>query len=116
MLEDSDRLLHTIEQVLRAGSARLALPARARTPRRSRRDRAASASSSRGRAFTSTADALDLRATAQPATRIVLGDADELKAAVWNLHRQRGQVLARPTSRIRVELEEVERRSRSRCA
>ncbi len=32
MLEDSDRLLHTIEQVLRAGSARLALPARGARP------------------------------------------------------------------------------------
>ena len=55
MLEDSDRLLHTIEQVLRAGSARLAHPPHRPHPRRSRRDRARTASTWRARGSTSTA-------------------------------------------------------------
>ena len=56
MLEDSDRLLHTIEQVLRAGSVRSRIAAGAARAHadRPRRARPASASSSRGRGSTST--------------------------------------------------------------
>ena len=55
MLEDSDRLLHTIEQVLRAGSAAIALPARGAQPGRiSTRWRVnASISRARGSTWTS---------------------------------------------------------------
>ena len=55
MLEDSDRLLHTIEQVLRAGSAGSRIRRTAQLARRSRRGREATASTWRARGFTSTA-------------------------------------------------------------
>lgn len=83
MLEDSDRLLHTIEQVLRAGGtqspfrriaqARVDLGEVARDCVTLARTR-----------FHLPDDALRFEPrTAGPA--VVIGDADELKAAVWNL-------------------------------
>ena len=84
MLDDSDRLLHTIEQVLRAGSA----GSRFRRGARSRVDLAEIAKEcvelARTR-FHLDAGALTYHARADPGRAVVLGDSDELKAAVWNL-------------------------------
>jgi signal transduction histidine kinase len=83
MLEDSDRLLHTIDQVLRAGAtaswlrrtakARLDLGQLARETVELARTR-----------FNLGAESLQyVDETRAPA--IVLGDTDELRAAIWNL-------------------------------
>ena len=83
MLEDSDRLLQTIEQVLRAGSS----GSRWRRIARTRVDLAELTQGcvllARTR-FHLNEDALvyEERVTKRP---VVLGDPDELKAAVWNL-------------------------------
>ncbi len=84
MLEDSDRLLHTIEQVLRAGS----VGSRLRRTARVRLDLAELARETVDLArtrFRLDAESLgyEERLTARPA--VVTGDPDELKAAVWNL-------------------------------
>jgi two-component system, OmpR family, sensor histidine kinase SenX3 len=84
MLEDSDRLLNTIEQVLRAGS----VSSRLRRPARSRIDLAEVARECVELARTRfrlgpEALAYDERIGSRAA--IVSGDLDELKAAVWNL-------------------------------
>ena len=83
MLEDSDRLLHTIEQVLRAGSA----GSRVRRAR-SRVDLGEVAKDcvdlARTR-FHLDGDALTYERRVKPGAALVLGDSDELKAAVWNL-------------------------------
>jgi signal transduction histidine kinase len=84
MLDDSDRLLHTIEQVLQAGSMRSGL----RRTLRTRVDLTELARESVGLARTRFR--LDERALAydervDPARAVVHGDPDELKAAVWNL-------------------------------
>lgn len=82
MLEDSDRLIHTIEQVLRAGSAR----SRFRREVRTRVDLGHIASEcvelARTR-FHLDEQALGYENHVQ--SPVVLGNADELKAAVWNL-------------------------------
>ena len=82
MLEDSDRLLHTIEQVLRAGSAR----SRFRREVRTRVDLAEVAKEcvelARMRFHL---DDTSLAFENHAAATIVLGNVDELKAAVWNL-------------------------------
>src|SRR5678810_926220 len=81
MLEDSDRLLHTIEQVLRAGATGSIL----RRSARSRLDLAQIAREcvelARTR-FHLGPDALEYVERTPHA--IVLGDGEELKAAVWN--------------------------------
>ena len=84
MLEDSDRLLHTIDQVLRAGStgprfrrlekARVDLGAVARECVELARTR-----------FHLAEAAMTYEERVGAARPIVLGDPDELKAAVWNL-------------------------------
>src|SRR3954467_11792208 len=83
MLEDSDRLLHTIEQVLRAGSAR----SRFRRARRSRVDLSEIGGEcvelARTRFHLDDAS-LAFEDHAGPAA-VVLGNVEELKAAVWNL-------------------------------
>jgi signal transduction histidine kinase len=83
MLEDSDRLLHTIEQVLRAGSTQ----SQFRRLAQSRVDlgEVAQECVAIGRSrFHLPDEALVFEPkTMSPA--IVIGDADELKAAVWNL-------------------------------
>jgi signal transduction histidine kinase len=82
MLADSDRLLHTIDQVLRAGATGSIL-------RRSARVRLDLAEITREcvelarTRFHLGADALEYVERARRA--IVLGDSEELKAAVWNL-------------------------------
>jgi signal transduction histidine kinase len=82
MLDDSDRLLHTIDQVLLAGATGSIL----RRSAKMRLDLAAIAREcvqlARTR-FHLGDEALQYFEEAAPA--IVLGDADELKAAVWNL-------------------------------
>ena len=85
MLEDSDRLLQTIDQVLRAGST-----GSSRLRRRSR-TRVDVADLSREcvelarTRFRLDDDALTYEARIREGTAIVMGDPDELKAAVWNL-------------------------------
>jgi two-component system, OmpR family, sensor histidine kinase SenX3 len=83
MLEDVDRLLHTIDQVLRAGAVgpRLRRNARIRLDLGEITRDCVELARTR---FHLAADALEfeLATRGQP---IVLGDADELKAAVWNL-------------------------------
>ena len=84
MLEDSDRLLNTIEQVLRAGS----VSSRFRRPTRSRVDLAEICREcvelARTR-FRLDAEALAYEEQPGPRGAVVSGDPDELKAAVWNL-------------------------------
>ena len=84
MLEDSDRLLNTIEQVLRAGS----VSSRLRRPARSRVDLAEVAREcvelARTR-FRLGPEALAYDERLGRRAAIVSGDPDELKAAVWNL-------------------------------
>lgn len=83
MLADSDRLLHTIEQVLRAGSTQSQFRRIAQAPVDLREIAAECIALARTR-FHLADDALAF----EPRTRtapVVIGDADELKAAVWNL-------------------------------
>ena len=83
MLDDSDRLLQTIEQVLRAGST----TSQFRRIAQARVDLAQIASEcvalARTRFRLSEESMTFQPKTERPA--VVLGDADELKAAVWNL-------------------------------
>ena len=84
MLEDSDRLLHTIEQVLRAGSS----GSRMRRGARARVDLAEIATEcvelARTR-FHLRADAMTYRERLPSGRAVVMGDPDELKSAIWNL-------------------------------
>ena len=103
MLEDSDRLLHTIDQVLRAGATgsilrrgakvRLDLGEIARECVELARTR-----------FHLTADAL--RYVPHIEHAIVLGDGEELKAAVWNL-LDNAVKYSQGDPKILVELEEM---------
>ena len=84
MLEDSDRLLNTIEQVLRAGSA----GSRWRRIARTRVDLGAVALESVELArtrFHLDEAALGYQERTAGSRPMVLGDPDELKTAVWNL-------------------------------
>jgi signal transduction histidine kinase len=82
MLEDSDRLIHTIEQVLRAGSAR----SRFRREVRTQVDVGHVASECVGLARTRFhLDEQSLAYENHVQSPVVLGNAEELKAAVWNL-------------------------------
>jgi two-component system, OmpR family, sensor histidine kinase SenX3 len=104
MLEDSDRLLHTIDQVLLAGATGSILRRSART----RLDLAAIAREcvelARTR-FHLGDDALQY--VERTTGAIVLGDADELKAAVWNLI-DNAVKYSQGSPRIRVELADAE--------
>jgi signal transduction histidine kinase len=103
MLEDSDRLLHTIDQVLRAGATgsilrrgakvRLDLGEIARECVELARTR-----------FHLGPDAL--RYVAHTSQAIVLGDGEELKAAVWNL-LDNAVKYSQGEPKILVELEEL---------
>jgi two-component system, OmpR family, sensor histidine kinase SenX3 len=84
MLEDSDRLLHTIDQVLRAGSAGSRLRKRSRARINLAEITRESVALARTR-FRLTSDALAYDELAPVADAVVVGDADELRAAVWNL-------------------------------
>lgn len=106
MLEDSDRLLHTVEQVLRAGSVR----SRFRRDVRGRVNLAEitkeSVELARTR-FHLDEGSLGYEDCSHGVPAIVLGSVEELKAAVWNLldnavKYSQGEV------RIRVTVEDVE--------
>jgi two-component system, OmpR family, sensor histidine kinase SenX3 len=104
MLEDSDRLLHTIEQVLRAGSAR----SRFRREARSRVDLGEVAREcvelARMR-FHLDDKSLAFENHAAGAA-VVLGSVDELKAAVWNLI-DNAIKYSSSDIRVKVELEQL---------
>ena len=104
MLEDSDRLLHTIDQVLRAGATGSILRRTAKT----RLDLGPIAREcvelARTR-FQLGADALEY--VERTSNAVVLGDPDELKAAVWNLI-DNAVKYSQGTPQIRVELAEAE--------
>ena len=104
MLEDSDRLLHTIEQVLRAGSTHSQF--RRIAQGRVDLDELARDSVALARTrFRLAEDALTfLSKTGGPA--VVLGDADELKAAVWNLI-DNAVKYSTPSPQVNVTLEET---------
>jgi two-component system, OmpR family, sensor histidine kinase SenX3 len=84
MLEDSDRLLHTIEQVLRAGSSgpRFRRGARARVDLAELTRECVALARTR---FHLEGDALTYDDRVPAGAAVVLGDPDEIKAAVWNL-------------------------------
>jgi signal transduction histidine kinase len=84
MLEDSDRLLHTIDQVLRAGSAgpRFRRGARARVDLAELTRECVSLARTR---FHLEDEVLKYDEDVPAGAAVVLGDPDELKAAVWNL-------------------------------
>lgn len=84
MLEDSDRLLHTIEQVLRAGNSGSRLSRAARSQVDIGEVAAECVALARTR-FHLAPDALVYEERFNGARAIVIGDPDELKAAVWNL-------------------------------
>jgi signal transduction histidine kinase len=84
MLEDSDRLLNTIEQVLRAGSvgSRLGRAARTRVDLDELTKESVELARTR---FRLDEHALAYESTLGGRRPIVAGDPEELKAAVWNL-------------------------------
>ena len=84
MLDDSDRLLHTIEQVLRAGSAGSRLLRGART-RLDLGELARECVELARTRFHLGDDALVYEEHLSNGRPVVMGEPDELKAAVWNL-------------------------------
>jgi two-component system, OmpR family, sensor histidine kinase SenX3 len=107
MLEDSDRLLHTIDQVLRAGSAgsRLRRGARARVNLAEITRETVVLARTRFRLGT---EALAYDERADVADAVVVGDADELRAAVWNLLDNAVKYSSADDVRIQVRLEMAE--------
>jgi signal transduction histidine kinase len=108
MLEDSDRLLHTIDQVLRAGSA----GSRNRRNAKNRVDLAeiTRESVALGRTrFRLSSEALSYDEITPEAGAVVFGDADELRAAIWNLLDNAVKYSVGDV-RIRVRLETVDGR------
>ncbi len=106
MLDDSDRLLHTIEQVLRAGST----GSRFRRLAKTHVDLSALAQESVELArtrFHLVDGALSYEERIGGARPVVLGDPDELKAAVWNLIDNAVKYSTGAVD-IRVALEDVE--------
>jgi signal transduction histidine kinase len=108
MLEDSDRLLHTIDQVLRAGSAgsRWRRMAQARVNLDDIAQECVELARTR---FHLATEALVYEQRIRDNPPVVVGDADELKAALWNLIDNAVKYSAGDV-RIRVLLEEVEGR------
>jgi signal transduction histidine kinase len=82
MLEDSDRLLHTIEQVLRAGSARSRFRREVRTQVNLGEVASECVNLARTRFHL---DDQSLAYENHASAPVVLGNSEELKAAVWNL-------------------------------
>jgi signal transduction histidine kinase len=106
MLEDSDRLLHTIDQVLRAGSTTSRFRRTARMPVNMAEIARESVALARTR-FHLSADSLMYDERVADSSSIVIGDADELKAAVWNLI-DNAVKYSPERVRIRVVVEEAE--------
>ena len=103
MLDDSDRLLHTIEQVLRAGATGSILRSGAKVRLDIGEIARECVELARTR-FHLTPDALQYVAHTPQA--IVLGDGEELKAAVWNL-LDNAVKYSHGDPKILVELEEM---------
>ena len=103
MLEDSDRLLHTIDQVLRAGATGSILRRGARV-RLDLGEIARECVELARTRFHLSADALQYIAHTPHA--MVLGDGEELKAAVWNL-LDNAVKYSQGEPKIVVELEEM---------
>jgi two-component system, OmpR family, sensor histidine kinase SenX3 len=107
MLEDSDRLLQTIEQVLQAGST----GSRWRRISRTRLDLGDLSRDcvelARTR-FHLTSEALTYEQRVPAGACLVMGDPDELKAAIWNLIDNAIKYSAGEV-RVRVVLEDVDR-------
>ena len=109
MLDDSDRLLHTIEQVLRAGSTQSQFR-RIAQGRVDLADVARDCVALARTRFHLPDDALQFESRmGRPA--IVIGDADELKAAVWNLI-DNAVKYSTTGPQVRVSLEETADHSR----
>jgi signal transduction histidine kinase len=106
MLEDSDRLLQTIEQVLRAGSSgsRLRRTARTRVDLGEIARECVALARTR---FHLDASALAYDQRLPDDRPIVLGDPEELKAAVWNLIDNAVKYSAGDVQ-IRVTLDEID--------
>jgi two-component system sensor histidine kinase SenX3 len=106
MLEDSDRLLQTIEQVLQAGSSgsRWRRIARSRVDLREIVQECGQLARSR---FHLPGDALVFEQRVQEGRPVVIGDPDELKAAVWNLI-DNAVKYSNGDVQVRVALDEVE--------
>ena len=85
MLEDSDRLLHTIEQVLRAGSIALAAAARIARTRINLAELVARVRRARPHALPARRPTRCRTQRRDDGRAVVIGDAEELKTAVWNL-------------------------------
>ena len=107
MLEDSDRLLHTIDQVLRAGSAGSRLRRGARTRVNLAEITRETVVLARTR-FRLSTEALAYDERAAVADAVVVGDADELRAAVWNLIDNAVKYSSADDVRIQVRLETAE--------
>ena len=103
MLEDSDRLLHTIDQVLRAGATGSILRSGAKV-RLDLGEIARECVELARTRFHLGPDALEYVQHTAPA--IVLGDGEELKAAVWNL-LDNAVKYSQGDPKILVELEEM---------
>jgi signal transduction histidine kinase len=107
MLADSDRLLHTIDQVLRAGAtgSRLRRIARVRLNLAEIARECVELARTRFHLGPEALEFVDATRS-QPS---VLGDGDELKAAVWNLIDNAVKYSSAEV-RVRVELQELEDR------
>jgi two-component system, OmpR family, sensor histidine kinase SenX3 len=103
MLEDSDRLLHTVDQVLRAGATGSILRRSAKVRLDLGQIARECVELARTR-FHLGPEALQYFEHTDNA--IVLGDSEELKAAVWNL-LDNAVKYSQDTVKIRVELEEL---------
>jgi signal transduction histidine kinase len=103
MMEDSDRLLHTIDQVLRAGATGSILRRGARV-RLDLREIARECVALARTRFHLSPDALQY--VEHTSHAIVLGDGEELKAAVWNL-LDNAVKYSHGDPKILVELEEM---------
>jgi signal transduction histidine kinase len=110
MLEDSDRLLHTIEQVLRAGSVaswpRLGRSARTRINLAELVGECVELARTR---FRLDGDSLSYEQRLDTGRSHVTGDPEELKTAIWNLIDNAIKYSPTPPQ-IRVLIEETEQR------
>jgi signal transduction histidine kinase len=105
MLDDSDRLLHTIDQVLRAGSSGSRWPRMTRT-RVDLGEVAVECVELARTRFHLSPDALVYDEHVRDGRPVVIGDPDELKAAVWNLI-ENAVKYSTGSIDIRVSLEEL---------